>query len=76
MGLVLRVHIGPVPGALGRMSDVASTSSSPSGGSKTPNLSLFLQLTVKPQGLSADGNIRAELTGSLDKNEVKILDQF
>ncbi|KAK1333738.1 LOW QUALITY PROTEIN: hypothetical protein QTO34_006125 [Cnephaeus nilssonii] len=73
----LRAHRGPVPGPLGRTPAVASASSSASGGSKAPNTSLFVPLAVKPQGPSADGDVGAELTRPLDKNEVKkILDQF
>ncbi|VFV23270.1 atp-dependent rna helicase [Lynx pardinus] len=74
----LRAHVEPLPGALGRVSAVASSSSSSaSGGSKAPNTSLFVPLTVKPQGPSADGDVGAELTRPLDKNEVKkILDKF
>ncbi|KAK2491474.1 hypothetical protein MC885_021246 [Smutsia gigantea] len=73
----LRAHIGPFSGSLGRVPAVASASSSASGGSKTPNTSLFVPLTVKPQGPSADGDVGAELTRPLDKNEVKkILDKF
>ncbi|KAG8507416.1 ATP-dependent RNA helicase SUPV3L1, mitochondrial [Galemys pyrenaicus] len=81
----LRTHVGPFPGVLGRVPAVAapaatassSSSSSASGGSKAPNTSLFVPLTVKPQGPSADGDVGAELTRPLDKNEVKkILDKF
>ncbi|XP_015988573.2 ATP-dependent RNA helicase SUPV3L1, mitochondrial isoform X1 [Rousettus aegyptiacus] len=73
----LRAHVGLFPGSLGRVSAVASASSSASGGSKSPNTSLFVPLTVKPQGPSADGDVGAELTRPLDKNEVKkILDKF
>uniref|UniRef100_A0A2K6FYG9 ATP-dependent RNA helicase SUPV3L1, mitochondrial n=1 Tax=Propithecus coquereli TaxID=379532 RepID=A0A2K6FYG9_PROCO len=73
----LRPHFGPFPGALGRVPAVATASSSASGGSKAPNTSLFVPLTVKPQGPSADGDVGAELTRPLDKNEVKkILDKF
>ncbi|ELW65735.1 ATP-dependent RNA helicase SUPV3L1, mitochondrial [Tupaia chinensis] len=44
---------------------------------KAPNTSLFVPLPVKPQGPSADGDVGAELTRPLDKNEVKkILDKF
>ncbi|KAF3828157.1 hypothetical protein GH733_003996 [Mirounga leonina] len=76
---VLRARGEPLPGALGRVSTAASasSSSSASGGSKAPNTSLFVPLTVKPQGPSADGDVGAELTRPLDKNEVKkILDKF
>ncbi|XP_045639452.1 ATP-dependent RNA helicase SUPV3L1, mitochondrial [Ursus americanus] len=77
---VLRARVETLPGALGRVSAVASassSSSSASGGSKAPNTSLFVPLTVKPQGPSADGDVGAELTRPLDKNEVKkILDKF
>ncbi|XP_036121653.1 ATP-dependent RNA helicase SUPV3L1, mitochondrial [Molossus molossus] len=73
----LRAHVGPFPGTLGRVPAVAPASSSASGGSKAPNTSLFVPLTVKPQGPSADGDVGAELTRPLNKNEVKkILDQF
>uniref|UniRef100_A0A671EJW1 ATP-dependent RNA helicase SUPV3L1, mitochondrial n=1 Tax=Rhinolophus ferrumequinum TaxID=59479 RepID=A0A671EJW1_RHIFE len=73
----LRAHVGLFPGSLGRVPAVASASSSASGGSKAPNTSLFVPLTVKPQGPSADGDVGAELTRPLDKNEVKkILDKF
>ncbi|XP_040831807.1 ATP-dependent RNA helicase SUPV3L1, mitochondrial isoform X2 [Ochotona curzoniae] len=66
-----------VPGALARVPASAAASSSASGGSKAPNTSLFVPLTVKPQGPSADGDVGAELTRPLDKNEVKkILDKF
>lgn len=66
----LRAHVEPLPGALGRVSAVASSSSSSaSGGSKAPNTSLFVPLTVKPQGPSADGDVGAELTRPLDKSE-------
>lgn len=65
----LRAHVDPLPGALGRLSAVASASSSASGGSKAPNTSLFVPLTVKPQGPSADGDVGAELTRPLDKSE-------
>ncbi|KAM6184730.1 ATP-dependent RNA helicase SUPV3L1, mitochondrial [Rhynchocyon petersi] len=72
----LRAYIGPFPGALQRIPASASSSSA-SGGSKVPNTSLFVPLTVKPQGPSADGDVGAELTRPLDKNEVKkILDKF
>lgn len=69
---VLRARVEPVPGALGRACAVASassSSSSASGGSKAPNTSLFVPLTVKPQGPSADGDVGAELTRPLDKSE-------
>ncbi|DAA14234.1 TPA: suppressor of var1, 3-like 1 [Bos taurus] len=73
----LRAHTGPFPGALGRVPAIACASSSASGGSKAPNTSLFVPLTVKPQGPSADGDVGAELTRPLDKNEVKkVLDKF
>nr|XP_036858866.1 ATP-dependent RNA helicase SUPV3L1, mitochondrial-like [Manis javanica] len=73
----LRAHNGPFSGSLGRILALASASSSASGGSKAPNTSLFVPLTVKPQGPSADGDVGAELTRPLDKNEVKkILDKF
>ncbi|XP_004846237.1 ATP-dependent RNA helicase SUPV3L1, mitochondrial isoform X1 [Heterocephalus glaber] len=73
----LRAHCGPFPGALGRVSALAAFSSSESGGSKAPNTSLFVPLTVKPQGPRTDGDVGAELTRPLDKNEVKkILDKF
>ncbi|XP_057387340.1 ATP-dependent RNA helicase SUPV3L1, mitochondrial isoform X4 [Balaenoptera acutorostrata] len=73
----LRAHTGPFPGTLGHVPAVACASSSASGGSKAPNTSLFVPLTVKPQGRSADGDVGAELTRPLDKNEVKkILDKF
>lgn len=66
----LRARVEPLPGALGRVSAVASaSSSSASGGSKAPNTSLFVPLTVKPQGPSADGDVGAELTRPLDKSE-------
>lgn len=67
----LRAHRGPVPGPLGRTPAVASSSSSASGGSKAPNTSLFVPLTVKPQGPSADGDVGAELTRPLDKSECR-----
>uniref|UniRef100_A0A8D2AN81 ATP-dependent RNA helicase SUPV3L1, mitochondrial n=1 Tax=Sciurus vulgaris TaxID=55149 RepID=A0A8D2AN81_SCIVU len=71
----LRAHCGPLPGALGRVPALAASSAS--GGSKTLNTSLFVPLTVKPQGPSADGDVGAELTRPLEKNEVKkILDKF
>ncbi|XP_008826034.1 ATP-dependent RNA helicase SUPV3L1, mitochondrial [Nannospalax galili] len=76
----LRAHVGPLPGARGRVPALvaaASSYSSSSGGSKAPNTSLFVPLPVKPQGPSADGDVGAELTRPLDKNEVKkILDKF
>ncbi|XP_011782510.1 PREDICTED: ATP-dependent RNA helicase SUPV3L1, mitochondrial isoform X1 [Colobus angolensis palliatus] len=73
----LRPHFGPFPGLLGQVSVLATASSSASGGSKIPNTSLFVPLTVKPQGPSADGDVGAELTRPLDKNEVKkVLDKF
>ncbi|XP_032112068.1 ATP-dependent RNA helicase SUPV3L1, mitochondrial isoform X1 [Sapajus apella] len=73
----LRPHFGPFPGVLGQVSVLATTCSSASGGSKTPNTALFVPLSVKPQGPSADGDVGAELTRPLDKNEVKgILDKF
>ncbi|XP_030653597.1 ATP-dependent RNA helicase SUPV3L1, mitochondrial isoform X2 [Nomascus leucogenys] len=73
----LRPHFGPFPGVLGQVSVLATASSSASGGSKIPNTSLFVPLTVKPQGPSADGDVGAELTRPLDKNEVKkVLDKF
>ncbi|XP_003783654.1 ATP-dependent RNA helicase SUPV3L1, mitochondrial [Otolemur garnettii] len=72
-----RPYFGPFPAAQWRVHAVATASSSASGGSKTPNTSLFVPLTVKPQGPSADGDVGAELTRPLDKNEVKkILDKF
>ncbi|XP_055454817.1 ATP-dependent RNA helicase SUPV3L1, mitochondrial-like [Psammomys obesus] len=72
----LRALVGPFPGALGRAPCLAASSSA-SGGSKAPNTSLFVPLTVKPLGPSADGDVGAELTRPLDKNEVKkILDRF
>ncbi|XP_037055438.1 ATP-dependent RNA helicase SUPV3L1, mitochondrial isoform X2 [Peromyscus leucopus] len=72
----LRALAGPFPGAPGRVPCLAASSSA-SGGSKAPNTSLFVPLTVKPQGPSADGDVGAELTRPLDKNEVKkILDKF
>lgn len=67
----LRAHVGLFPGSLGRVSAVASASSSASGGSKSPNTSLFVPLTVKPQGPSADGDVGAELTRPLDKSECR-----
>lgn len=67
----LRAHVGLFPGALGRVPAVASASSSASGGSKAPNTSLFVPLTVKPQGPSADGDVGAELTRPLDKSECR-----
>uniref|UniRef100_A0A8I5N8G8 ATP-dependent RNA helicase SUPV3L1, mitochondrial n=1 Tax=Papio anubis TaxID=9555 RepID=A0A8I5N8G8_PAPAN len=73
----LRPHFGPFPSLLGQVSVLATASSSASGGSKIPNTSLFVPLTVKPQGPSADGDVGAELTRPLDKNEVKkVLDKF
>lgn len=73
----LRALVGPFPGAPGRVPCLAASSSSASGGSKAPNTSLFVPLTVKPQGPSADGDVGAELTRPLDKNEVKkVLDKF
>nr|XP_021518407.1 ATP-dependent RNA helicase SUPV3L1, mitochondrial [Meriones unguiculatus] len=72
----LRALVGPFPRALGRAPCLAASSSA-SGGSKAPNTSLFVPLTVKPLGPSADGDVGAELTRPLDKNEVKkILDRF
>uniref|UniRef100_A0A0G2K9R3 ATP-dependent RNA helicase SUPV3L1, mitochondrial n=1 Tax=Rattus norvegicus TaxID=10116 RepID=A0A0G2K9R3_RAT len=72
----LRALVGSFPGASGRVPCLAASSSA-SGGSKAPNTSLFVPLTVKPQGPSADGDVGAELTRPLDKNEVKkILDKF
>uniref|UniRef100_A0A2K5LFB1 ATP-dependent RNA helicase SUPV3L1, mitochondrial n=1 Tax=Cercocebus atys TaxID=9531 RepID=A0A2K5LFB1_CERAT len=65
----LRPHFGPFPGLLGQVSVLATASSSASGGSKIPNTSLFVPLTVKPQGPSADGDVGAELTRPLDKSE-------
>lgn len=67
----LRAHTGPFPGTLGRVPAVACASSSASGGSKAPNTSLFVPLTVKPQGRSADGDVGAELTRPLDKSECR-----
>ena len=67
----LRAHTGPFPGALGRVPAIACASSSASGGSKAPNTSLFVPLTVKPQGPSADGDVGAELTRPLDKSECR-----
>lgn len=67
----LRAHTGPFPGTLGRVPAVACASSSASGGSKSPNTSLFVPLTVKPQGRSADGDVGAELTRPLDKSECR-----
>jgi ATP-dependent RNA helicase SUPV3L1/SUV3 len=64
---VLRAPVGPFPGPLGRAPALASSSAS--GGSKAPNTSLFVPLTVKPQGPSADGDVGAELTRPLDKSE-------
>ncbi|XP_004624012.1 ATP-dependent RNA helicase SUPV3L1, mitochondrial [Octodon degus] len=73
----LRAHCGPFPGTPARVPGLAASSSSASGGSKAPNTSLFVPLTVKPQGPRADGDVGAELTRPLDKNEVKkILDKF
>ncbi|XP_010604227.1 ATP-dependent RNA helicase SUPV3L1, mitochondrial [Fukomys damarensis] len=73
----LRAVCGPSSGALGRTPALAASSSSESGGSKAPNTSLFVPLIVKPQGPRADGDVGAELTRPLDKNEVKkILDKF
>uniref|UniRef100_A0A8C5NY37 ATP-dependent RNA helicase SUPV3L1, mitochondrial n=1 Tax=Jaculus jaculus TaxID=51337 RepID=A0A8C5NY37_JACJA len=70
----LRARLGPFPGTAGRApaltaaaSASASSSSSASGGPRAPNTSLFVPLTVKPQGPSADGDIGAELTRPLDK---------
>lgn len=65
----LRALVGPFPGAPGRVPCLAASSSSASGGSKAPNTSLFVPLTVKPQGPSADGDVGAELTRPLDKSE-------
>lgn len=65
----LRAPGGAFPGARGRVPAVASASSSSSGGSKAPDTSLFVPLTVKPQGPSADGDVGAELTRPLDKSE-------
>lgn len=67
----LRAHTGPFPRALGRIPAIACSSSSASGGSKAPNTSLFVPLTVKPQGPSADGDVGAELTRPLDKSECR-----
>lgn len=64
----LRVFVGSFPGASGRVPCLAASSSA-SGGSKAPNTSLFVPLTVKPQGPSADGDVGAELTRPLDKSE-------
>lgn len=76
----LRAHVVPFPWALGCVPAVASPSSSSStsasGESKARNTSLFLLLTAKPQGPSADGDIGAELTYPLDKNEIKVLDKL
>ncbi|PNI75593.1 SUPV3L1 isoform 3, partial [Pan troglodytes] len=72
----LRPHFGPFPGVLGQVSVLATASSSASGGSKIPNTSLFVPLTVKPQGPSADGDVGAELTRPLDKNEVAVIDEI
>ncbi|XP_049646442.1 ATP-dependent RNA helicase SUPV3L1, mitochondrial [Suncus etruscus] len=61
----------PFPGAR------ALAASGSSGGAKAPNTSLFVPLAVKPQGRSADGDVGAELTRPLDKDEVKkVLDKF
>lgn len=68
----LRALVGPFPGALGRVPCVAASSSA-SGGSKAPNTSLFVPLTVKPLGPSADGDVGAELTRPLDKSECRSL---
>ncbi|XP_055454818.1 ATP-dependent RNA helicase SUPV3L1, mitochondrial-like [Psammomys obesus] len=54
----LRALVGPFPGALGRAPCLAASSSA-SGGSKAPNTSLFVPLTVKPLGPSADGDVGA-----------------
>lgn len=64
----LRALVGPFPGVSGRVPCLAASSSA-SGGSKAPNTSLFVPLTVKPQGPSADGDVGAELTRPLDKSE-------
>ncbi|KAL1771699.1 ATP-dependent RNA helicase SUPV3L1, mitochondrial [Sigmodon hispidus] len=73
----LRSLVGPFPGNPGRVPCLSASSSSSSGDSKVPNTSLFVPLTVKPQGPSADGDVGAELTRPLNKNEVKkILDKF
>lgn len=64
----LRALVGSFPGASGRVPCLAASSSA-SGGSKAPNTSLFVPLTVKPQGPSADGDVGAELTRPLDKSE-------
>nr|XP_021516655.1 ATP-dependent RNA helicase SUPV3L1, mitochondrial-like [Meriones unguiculatus] len=63
----LRALVGPFPRALGRAPCLAASSSA-SRGSKAPNKSLFVPLTVKSLGPSADGDVGAELTRPLDKN--------